>query len=322
MSTPVELGADVSKARFDVAVEARGKIRHRGFTNTTDGFRRLLAWLAGLGITRVHACMESTGGYERALAEFLHEHGHVVSIVNPSRIHGHARSQLRRTKTDRADARLILDFCQKNHPEAWTPPPPELERLRALLGRLDDLKAMRQQEASRLETARQRDERRSIETVVAFLDGQITELEREIGDHIDSSPGLKRDAELLKTIKGVGERTARMLLLVALRRFTNARQAVAFVGLAPDPHESGTMRQRARLSKIGSKRLRTALYFPALAAARHDPAFRALRERLEAKGKRGLVVVSAVMRKLVCVAFGVLKSGVAYDPQRAAAKAR
>ena len=320
MSTLIELGADVSKARVDVAVDANGKTRHRGFPNTVDGFARLLAWLEAFGIARVHACMESTGGWERALAEFLHAHGHVVSIVNPSRIHGHARSQLRRTKTDRADAKLILDFCQKNHPEAWVPPPPELERLRALLGRLDDLKAMRQQEASRLETARQADERRSIETVVAFLDTQIADLEREIRDHIDSSPGLKQDAELLKTIKGVGEGTARVLLLVALRRFANARQAVAFVGLAPDPRESGTTRKRARLSKIGSKRVRTALYFPAIAAARHDPAFRALRERLEAKGKRGLVVITAVMRKLVSVAFGVLKSGVAYDPQRAAAR--
>jgi len=120
MATLTELGVDVSKARFDVAVEANGKTRHRGFPNTPDGFARVLAWLAAFGITRVHACMESTGGYERALAEFLHEHGHAVSIVNPSRIHGHARSQLRRTKTDRADARLILDFCRKNHPEAWT----------------------------------------------------------------------------------------------------------------------------------------------------------------------------------------------------------
>ena len=320
MPTPVELGVDMSKARFDVALEAKGKIRHRGFPNTTDGFERLLRWLAGVGIAHVHACMESTGGYERALAEFLHAHGHVVSIVNPSRIRGHAQSRLSRTKTDRADAKLILDFCQKNQPEAWTPPPPELERLRALLGRLDDLKAMRQQETSRLETARQADERRSIETVVAFLDRQIADLERQITDHIDASPGLKRDAELLKTIKGIGEGTARMLLLVALRRFASSRQAVAFVGLAPDPHQSGVGRRRARLSKIGSKRLRTALYFPAIAAARCDPAFRALRERLEAKGKRGLVVISAVMRKLISVAFGVLKSGVAYDPQRAAAR--
>ena len=130
----------------------------------------------------------------------------------------------------------------------------------------------------------------------------MAELERQIRDHIDSSPGLKRDAELLKTIKGVGEGTARILLLVALRRFANARQAVAFVGRAPDPHQSGVMRKRARLSKIGSKRVRTALYFPAIAAAQHDPAFRALRERMEAKGKRGLVIITAVMRKLVTAA--------------------
>lgn len=320
MSTPIELGVDVSKARFDAAVQLRGKVRHKGFPNSADGFARLIAWLLAAGITRVHACMESTGGYERPLAEFLHAAGHLVSIVNPVRIHGHGRAQLSRTKTDRADAELILDFCRKNRPELWEPPPPEIERLRALLERLDDLKGMRQQEASRLETTRQADGRRSIEAVVAFLDGQIEDLERQIRDHIDASPGLKRDEELLRTIKGIGEGTARVLLLVMLRRFTNARQAVAFVGLTPDPQQSGTTRKRARLSKIGSARIRAALYFPAVAAARYDPAFKALWERLKAKGKRGLVVISAVMRKLVTVAFGVLKSGEAYDWKRAAAK--
>lgn len=315
------LGIDVSKATFDVAVTVKAKVRQATFANTEAGHEKLLGWLKGFSVSRVHACLESTGGYERALAQFLHERGHVVSIVNPARIKGFAQSQMARAKTDRYDARLIERFCHQQQPEPWSPPPPELERLQSLMRRLDDLKAMRLAENSRLETARQAEERASIQAVVAFLDRQIAEIESEIDHHIDQTPSLKRDYELLKSIKGVGEVTARQLLLVALRRFGSARQAVAFLGLAPKPHQSGTsVRSRAWLCKTGSSRLRTALYFPAIAAGRFDPVFKAFRERLEGRGKRGLVVVAALMRKLVSVAFGVLKSGVPYSAERAAAK--
>lgn len=321
MDTLHSLGIDVSKATFDVAVTVNDKVRHATFRNTADGFAKLSGWLSRHAIARVHACMESTGGYERALAEFLYERSHVVSIVNPLRIKGFAQSQMARAKTDRYDAQLIERFCAQQHPEPWSPAPPELERLQALMRRLDDLKAMRGQEFGRLETARQVDERRSIEAVVAFFDRQIQDLEREIERHIDQTPSLKRDYELLKTIKGIGPMTARVLLMVALRRFGSARQAVAFVGLAPKPNQSGTnVHSRAWLSKMGSSRLRTALYFPAISAGRHDPVFQAFRQRLEGRGKRGLVVVAALMRKLITVAFGVLKSGTAYDPALAAAK--
>jgi transposase len=321
LTTTIALGIDVSKATFDVAVTVKAKVRQATFPNSPAGFEKLLGWLRGFSIPRVHACMESTGGYERALAEFLHARSHIVSVVNPARIKGFAQSQMARAKTDRYDARLIERFCEQQQPEPWSPPPPELERLQSLMRRLDDLQAMRAQENSRLETARQAEERISIETVVAFLDRQIQDLEREIDHHIDQTPSLKRDYELLKSIKGIGPVTARVLLLVALRRFDSARQAVAFLGLAPKPHQSGTsVRSRAWLCKTGSSRLRAALYFPAIAAARFDPVFKAFRDRLEGRGKRGLVVVAALMRKLLTVAFGVLKSNAPYAPERAAAK--
>ena len=318
----VPLGVDISKATFDVAMSINEKVRQAQFKNAPDGYEKLLGWLATWKVDRVHACMESTGGHERALAEFLHARQHIVSIVNPARIKGYAQSQMARAKTDRYDARLIERFCAQQHPEPWSPPPPELERLQALMRRLDDLKRMRQQESSRLTSARHADERASIERVVTFLDEQIHELEREIDEHIDQTPSLKRDFELLKSIKGVGTITARVMLLMGLRRFGSARQAVAFVGLAPRPHESGTsVRSRAWLCKTGSSPLRTALFFPALAAGRHDPAFHAFRQRLEQRGKGKMVIAAAMMRKLVSVAFGVLKSGKEYDPALAAAKA-
>ena len=101
-------------------------------------------------LRQVHACLEATGRYSLGIALALHEAGHTVSVVNPARIHGFAQSQLQRNKTDRLDAALIARFCQQQQPEAWTPPPLEIQQLRALMRRLEALQEMRQQESNRL----------------------------------------------------------------------------------------------------------------------------------------------------------------------------
>jgi transposase len=99
---------------------------------------------------KAHVCLEATGLYGDAVAEFLHERGYTVSVVNPARIKAYGDSQLKRNKTDRSDAALIADFCRTQQPDAWQPPAPEVKELRALLRHLDDLQAMQQQEANRL----------------------------------------------------------------------------------------------------------------------------------------------------------------------------
>jgi transposase len=98
------------------------------------------------------------------------------------------------------------------------------------------------------------------------------------------------------------------------KSYRSARQAAAFAGLVPRLVESGTLRGRARLSKIGPGRVRKALYFPAVAALRWNPTIRVVRARLAAAGKPPMVIIGAVMRKLIHIAYGVLKSGRAYEP--------
>jgi transposase len=316
------LGIDVAKKEFVVELLGSAKPRRATFKNRPDGFEKLAAWLAKWKVDRVHACLEATGGYERALARFLFDAGHVVSIVNPARIRGQAQSELKRAKTDPVDAGVIARFCREKQPEAWSPPPPEIEVLRALLARLDDLQAMRVAEANRLETAPDVATHTSIEAMLKVLDAEIARIRAEIDRHIDTHPDLKRDRELLDSIPGIGPQTAGYLVSLMLRRFGSSRGAVAFLGLAPRPHESGTsVRGRPRLCKMGSTRGRSALYWPAIAAALHGEAFAELRRRLIERGKPKMVAIAACMRKLVSVAYGVLKSGEPFDPKRAAAHA-
>jgi len=311
------LGIDIAKAKFAVALmTADGKVRHKSCANSAAGFADLAAWLQRQRVTTVHACLEATGTYGDALATWLHDAGHLVSMVNPAIIHAYARTQLARTKTDRLDAELIARFTATQQPPAWTPPAPEIRQLQALVRRLDALQGMRTQELNRLEAGvAVAAVRASIDAVLANLDAQIAHVKQLIRDHLDRHPDLRVQRELLTTIPGIGETTAAVLIAELFdKSYTNARQAAAFAGLVPRLIESGTLRGRSRLSKIGPGRLRKALYLPAVAALRWNPTIRAVRARLRAAGKPPMVIIGAAMRKLIHLAYGVLKSGRAYEP--------
>jgi transposase len=311
------LGIDIAKAKFEVALlRPDGKIRRKSCANTPEGFADLARWLARQAVTRVHAALEATGTFGEALAESLHDAGHVVSVLNPAITHAFAASQLKRAKTDRIDAALIAQYTATQHPPAWTPAPREVRELQALIRRLDALLGMRTQEANRLAAGISVEAvQTSITTVLTTLDAEITAVQQQIRGHVGRHPGLRAQRDLLTSIPGIGEATAAVLIAELFDQpYTSARQAAAFAGLVPRIAESGTGRTRGRLVKRGPGRLRKALYFPALAALRCNPTLRALRLRMRAAGKPPMVIVGAAMRKLIHLAFGVLKSGRAYDP--------
>ena len=124
------LGIDVAKLKLDVALFREGKFITKQFDNSPSGFQLLQAWLHSLHLKPVHACLEATGSYGDALALFLHQAGHQVSVVNPCRIKGYAQSKMQRNKTDKADARLIADFCLTQIPPLWLPPTPAIAETR------------------------------------------------------------------------------------------------------------------------------------------------------------------------------------------------
>ncbi len=313
---PAILGIDIAKQKFDVALVVEQKTITGRFSNTTAGFSMLDRWLVKHGVERVHACLEATGTYGEALAEHLHRAGHVVSVMNPARIKGFGQSELSRTKTDKADAQLIARFCSAMKPEPWQPPAPEVKELQALVRRLDELKGMLTQETNRLGTA---DDvvKPSIQEMIGLLEERIQKVRQQIRKHIDHHPGLRNNRDLLESIPGIGAETSAMILAEFgnVARFENAGQMASFCGLTPRHRQSGTsVRGRSMLSKTGSARIRKALYMPALAAIRYNPLIKALHARLLANGKHRMIIVGAAMRKLVYLAYGVLKSGRPFDP--------
>ena len=319
MKEPV-LGIAIAKLKFNVClINTKGKLKHKVFPNHATGFEQLTQWLSKLGLQCVHACLEATGTSSEALALHLHDSGQTVSLINPAATKAFAQSCLSRTKTDRVDAELSARFCLAQAPPAWAPPPPEVRELQALVRRLESLIEMRVAEENRLSSGiTVAAVRQSVEELMAYLNEQIKRTEELIHDHISNYPTLKQQSELLDSIPGIGETTAALLLseLTNIKQYTSARQVAAYAGLVPRERQSGTsVRGRVRLSKVGNARLRRALYFPAITALRCSPFFQAWAKGLRERGKCKMSVICAVMRKLVHVAYGVLKTGKPFDPE-------
>lgn len=312
-TTLTPIGVDIAKAKFDVAAWIDGKYKTKVFPNTPTGFEAFLTWLRPFA--PAHVCMAATGRYGEALATCLVEQGVTVRVVNPAQIHAFGKAELNRTKTDQSDAKLIARFCQLHQPPAWQPLPPAVRQLQALVRRLDDLMALRQMERNRQDGA-DATVQASLARVLALLDAELKQTRAAIHDHVDQHPDLRQQRDLLDTIPGLGEATITVLLasLGDIHRFDNAKQVTAFAGLSPAQRQSGKYQGQTRLSKTGDALLRKALYLPAVVAGQHNPVVRAFCERLKAKGKAGKVIVCAAMRKLLTLAYGVLKSGRPFDP--------
>jgi transposase len=105
------------------------------------------------------------------------------------------------------------------------------------------------------------------------------------------------------------------LASLPLERLETSRQVAAYVGLCPLERSSGlSVHGRGHIGPLGPASLRKALYMPAIVAMRVNPALRVFAERLRAKGKRPKVVITAVMRKLLLLAWTLLRTGHSFSP--------
>jgi transposase len=311
------LGIDISKKDFHVVLlTGETRTKPKKFTNDPQGFESLQQWLKQKEIDQLHACMEATSIYGDALAEFLYSASFSVSVVNPARIKGFAKGELLRTKTDSVDAALIARFCAAIKPALWQPTAPEIKELQALVRRLDSLQEMVTAEQNRLETATAKVAELT-NSHLEYLKQQQDLIKQLISDHFDRHPELKQQRDLLVSIPGIGAQTAAVLLseIGRIEDYQNARQLAAHAGLTPCERSSGTsVHGKTRLSCTGNSRLRKALYMPAVVSMRHNPLLKAFGDRLLDRGKAKMQAIGAVMRKLVHLAFGILKSQQPFDP--------
>jgi len=314
------LGIDVSKAKLDAALlKADGKYRSKVFSNDRADFKGLLQWIAAnvpTGKADVHVCMEATGSYHEALALFLSDQGIAVSVVNPLLVKRFIEVDRVRNKTDEGDAKSLARFCQMTRPELWEAPSVGVRTLQALVLRLDTLQEMRQGELNRLDVAHA-SVQQSMRDVIAGLERSIRDVQAQIRQTIDDDPDLRQRSTLLESIPGLGNRTIPQLLAYIGRpeRFKTVKALIAYAALAPLIRQSGTsLNKHKGTHPQGHRDLRSALYFPAMVAGKHNPLVAAFWQRLKTQGKPGKVIVVACMHKLLAIAYGVLKSGKPFNP--------
>lgn len=320
------LGIDVAKASVAVALQVgeSKRLYERQFDNDARGMVRLQQWVQerGCALSELTAVMEATGVYHELVALALHDSGCTVIVANPKRTRDYAKGLGLLHKTDAVDARALVRYAAQNASELvpWNPPPPEIRALRALHDRLLAVQADLQREENRRQQALISAEPAvvidSLERSVERLRAECELLRRAIEDYFDQHPGLKSQRELLQSIPSIGPISGdRLLCVLSSRRFENARQAAAFCGLIPVAYESGSsVRQRPRLSKHGDGQLRAKLYMAAIVSIKCNAQLRQIYEGLLAAGKTKMSALGALMRRLVHIAYGVLKHQKPYNP--------
>jgi transposase len=315
------LGIDISKDHFDVAILRDAQDERyitAQFDNSQKGFKKLFNWLKKQKARQCPACMEATGRYGEELAEALFEGNHPVSVVNPAAIKSYAGGRMRRNKTDKEDAKIIAHFCATQSPLLWAPPPPHVRELQEMSRRRETLISDLVGERNRLQSGlRSSFVIEMIETNIKSLTQQIATLEQAISQHVDQHPDLKKQVKLLTSIDGIGDITAVSFIAEVpdIHRFKSASQLAAYAGLTPSLNHSGKNNYASgKMCKMGNSRLRSIFYMPNVSARRTNPVIQAFVKRLKENGKMPKTIRGAVMRKLLHLAYGVLKTELPFDP--------
>jgi transposase len=313
-------GIDVSKDKLDIALTQDGIkiISTATFPNTLSGYKKLFTWTQKYSKEAIHFCIEATGIYHEEISEYLQEQNNTtVSVINPFQSKSFANSRLLRTKNDKVDAALLACYCAISHPKETIKTNDEIKTLRKLVRYLNTLIEERAKQKTRLHSVKNDDVANVVKATISFYSQSISHIEHKIKDHIKAFSKLNHQVKLLKSIKGIADRTAWQILAelhIENGKSINAKAQVAHAGLAPRQFQSGSsVNGKPRICKTGNRNLRKALYMPAMCALRFNKQLSEFYHRLISKGKLKMVALVAVMRKLLVLAIGILNNDVPFD---------
>ena len=319
-----EVACDIGKTTFIACFEMANRCFKSEFRNSESGYRKFLKWLEKGGVKDIHLFFESTGRWGEDLATWAFERAWKVTALNPLRTRRFAEAQGIYNKTDRVDSECILAFAKSSNPmnlRLWKPSSKAKTELKEIYMELQGLQKMITQETNRLNSGIKSDLiKRSIRETIQVLKDKKKRLEAAALKAIKGDEKLKLEYRILRTMKGIGDKTAIAILArIDFDAFKKGRQLIAFAGLAPRKWESGTsVRKKEMISRVGHADLRCALYLPAIVSMTHDPEMRAFKLHLESQGKPKKVIICAVMSKLLRQAFAKVRDSKVVTLQAAA----
>lgn len=289
------VGIDVSKERLDVCVRPAGETAQ--FVRDGEGIKALVDRMQQIAPQIV--VLEATGGFEAPVVAALADGGVAVAVVNPRQIRDFAKSSGRLAKTDALDAEAIAHFAEAIKPEPRPLLDGQAREFKALVARRRELVDMIVREKNRFHQAVEKRVIKDLKAHIRFLESRLESIDDDIDGAVRSSPLWRAKEDLLRTVPGVGERTARTLLAEMPELGSLSRRKIAsLAGLAPMNRDSGMWRGR-RMIQGGRRGVRSALYMAALIASRYNPLFKTYYQRLLSSGKAKKLALLAIARKLL-----------------------
>ena len=267
------------------------------FANTPKGHQQLLRKLKTNKPTLI--LLEASGGYERNIVEFLQDQGLAVHVAQPGCVRHFAKSIKVLAKTDRIDASVIARFGQATKPNPTPQTPQNLRNLRALNDRREQVVEDRVREANRLELATHPAVVKQIQESIDRLENLEQELDQQIQTLCSQDVQLHQKSQAMMKLKGVGPKTANVLLAHLPELGKVSRQQIAsLAGLAPHPRESGTWKGKRKIYG-GRSAVRKALFLAARVASRWCPVIKKFYQRLKENGKAYKLAIIACARKML-----------------------
>lgn len=308
------VGIDVSKDNCAVCIVDGTEKVLKQYTRKADKYPDLVKDLKKLEPRIV--ILEATGGYEKALTRKLAKAEIPFRAVDPKRARDFASSVGFLSKTDKEDAKLLALYGLRNNIEPKALSSEKELVIREYMDRRRQLVSMRSDELRRQHQLHNRKMQKSIKSVVKMLDAQLKEIDSVIDEEIDGDDDLSRKEEIITSVDGVGEQTAKTIIS-SMPELGNIgrRQVAALAGLAPYACDSGRFRGQRRI-RGGRGVVRKVLYMAALSAIRHNAAIKRFYGRLVESGKKPKVAIVACMRKLLLILNALLKNNELYDAKK------
>lgn len=305
-------GVDISKDVFDVMSE---KGAHYQFSNDVAGFKNFTKIIT----KQTLVVMEATGYYHYCLAQYLYQQGYLVSVVNPLSVKRFIQMKLSKIKTDKSDAKAICEYGSFNDVPLYTAKDESQAECLQLI-RLIDIYL---KQSTALKNKLHGEKTLGIPSKVVYnsLNRSLKSVKKEIDILEKRLNALVKDHQqkqltLLKTIPGMGTKTAIMLIVMTdgFNKFENSKQLCSYAGITPTIRHSGSsVRGQSRISKMGNQKMRNLLFLCSFSACKYNKGCKEIYQRIVAKGKSKKLALIAVSNKLLKQAFAIAKSGVPYD---------
>lgn len=300
------IGIDIGKFSFIVALHET-KITHE-YENSSTGISQFIEEYQGM-LSDSLCILETTGGYELELLYTLRANHYAVHRADARKVKHFIRSFGNKAKTDTLDAKALANYGKERAEilELFCPQSKQSIDLFQLVQRRKDLKQILVAEKNRLKSPAAQLVRKSFEAMINLINEQIKEVTEQINLIIELDPTMKAKQAVLKSIPGIGDIVAfeLLVLLPELGRL-NRRKIASLAGLAPRANDSGKF-QGYRRTGHGRDGIKPILFMAAMAARNSRSSLKAFYEHLIAKGKKKLVALTALMRKILVIANARLK---------------